>query len=472
MEGKGATSPHMIRITGRQGFLRTVLTSCVAALALAAFAEPSRVRVRLDVEGELVAPVGRGVEPIRQPIAVAGRFEFIESPTADRAGAAVIREYHDAAAEIVVAGEPTAVILGDDAQQILVARVGTTAIPYLQTGFLTREERDLLDLPFDALLIDALQPTGVVAAGDTWDIPADVTAGLLAVDTIETGTMTAKLEEVRDCVARVTFSGVIDGAIDGLPTHVVVDGACRADAAPDVSSNATSLRYRLTGRVSHVTATLREQRQAGHVAPGFAVEARVAVSRTAAPPTYDPDSSNASAARVLMVGRPDRLWYQDPSGHFDLVHDARWRAVEQGAGTLILRLVDRGALVAQCSITALPAVGSADRPTIEEVQRDISRSLEGQFERFEEAAATTREDGIVVIRAVSVGTVGQLPFHWVHAVLSDDAGQRTSVAFMMESSLVERFGTADLDLLTGLRLTGGLAATTREARLPRKTATP
>lgn len=459
------------RIDRRQAGVRITAAGLMAMVAAACFADPSRVQVRLDVEGELIAPTGRETEPLRQPISVAGRFDFAEAPTSD-ATAAVLRTYRDAAATIVVDGEQAEVALADDAREVLMARVGTAAVPSLPRGFLTREERDLLDIPFDPLLIDAVRPAAAVAVGDRWDVAADIVAGLLAVDTIEAGTVEATLDSMSDCTARVTLAGVVDGAVDGVPTHVVVDGVATIEAAPDISSDATGLRYRLDGRVSELTATLRERRQASHVAPGFAVEARVAVSRSSEPLPQETEFTGDSSPRPQTTGRPDRLWYRDPSGRFELVHDARWRAVEQGSGTLVLRLVDRGALLAQCSITALPPVAAADRPTIDAVRRDISRSLEGQFERFEEAAADTREDGLLVIRVVSVGSVGELPFHWVHTVLADEAGQRASVAFMMESSLVERFGTADLDLLSGLRLAGGRGDTTREARLPRKTATP
>lgn len=481
----GATGMKRGGIGWRQRGVRFAAAGLVTAIAVTCCGDPSRVQVQLDVEGELVATTGQGAEPLRQSIRVAGRFDFMEMPAIGATEATVSRLYREATAAIIVDGERDEVALADDAREVFVARVGTATVPFLPHGFLTREERDLLDIPFDpllidALVIDALGPTGVVAVGDKWNVAADIVAGLLAVDTIETGSVEATLESVSDCTARVTLAGVVDGAVDGVPTHVVVDGAATIEAAPDISSDATSLRYRLDGHVSQLTATLRERRQASHVAPGFAVEARVTISRAAAPSLADstpvaeaePVTAAAPKSRRPGPGRPDRLWYHDPSGRFDLVHDARWRAVEQGPGMLVLRLVDRGALLAQCSITALPPVAAADRPTIEEVQRDISRSLEGQFERFEEAAADAREDGLAVIRVVSVGSVGELPFHWVHAVLADEAGQRASVAFMMESSLAERFGTADLDLLAGFRLTGGRAGTPREARLPRKTATP
>jgi hypothetical protein len=464
--------------------LRIGAAGCLVCAMAACFGDPSQVEVRLDVTGELVAPAGRGAEPVRQPISVAGRFDFVETPAADSTDVAAIREYREATAEIVVDGEQTIVALGTDARRLSVAHLGTTAVPFLPRGFLTREERDLLDIPFDPLLIGGLQPPSVVAVGDRWDVPSDVAAGLLAVDTIETGSVEAKLESVSDCVAQVTLAGVIDGAVDGVPTHVVVDGSFTIEAAPDISSNATSLRYRLDSPVAKLAATLRERRQASHVAPGFAVEARVSVTRSAAAgeaasaavietPTAG-DQAAATPPRRPAIGRPDRLWYRDPSGRFDLVHDARWRTVEQASGSVVMRLVDHGALVAQCSITALPQVGVADTPTVEELKRDISRSLDGQFERFEDAALSTRDDGVVVVRVVSAGTAGDLPFLWVHAVLADETGRRASVTFMMEASMAQRFGTADADLLTGLRLggDGDSEATAREARLPRKTATP
>lgn len=477
---------HKSVSTRQQAGLRMIVAGWIACSMAVCLGNPSRVRVRLDVEGELVATAGRDVEPVRQPISVAGRFEFVETPADEASAAAAFREYCDATAEIVVAGERTDVRLAEDAQRLNVVRVGTAAVPYLPRGFLTRDERDLLDIPFDPLLVDGLRPAAVVATGNQWNVPADIAAGLLAVDTIETGSLEAKLESVGDCMAIVRLSGVVDGAVDGVPTHLVIDGSCSVEAAPDISSDTTSLRYRLDGRVSRLTVTLREQRQASHVSPGFAVEARVAMSRSAVAgeadsaeatetSTYEVDAVQLSRQRPQTAGSPDKLWHHDLGGRFDLVHDVRWRAVEQTPGALVLRLVDRGALVAQCSITTLPPAAATALPTIDEVKRDIRRSLAGEFERFEEATVDTRDDGVVIVRVVSAGTAAALPFRWIHVVMADTAGRRASVAFMMEASMAERFGTADGDVVAGLRLDSGQGRggeATREARLPRKTATP
>ncbi|MFM8291972.1 MAG: hypothetical protein ACKOC4_09770, partial [Planctomycetia bacterium] len=75
-----------------------------------------RVQVDLHVEGELFAPAGRDAEPVRQPIAVEARFDFIE-----RSGtgpAAVVRDYTEAAAVVRIADAPARFALPADARRV------------------------------------------------------------------------------------------------------------------------------------------------------------------------------------------------------------------------------------------------------------------------------------------------------------------------------------------------------------------
>ena len=84
------------------------------------------------------------------------------------------------------------------------------------------------------------------------------------------------------------LAGIIDGAVDGVPTHVTVEGsfavAANDDAAADASTDAESPFYRL-GRGECCKRLCRDApvngAQASHVAPGFEVEARLVVARTA-----------------------------------------------------------------------------------------------------------------------------------------------------------------------------------------------
>lgn len=445
-----------------------------------------RFRLRLDVSGELVAPAGRGSPPVRRPIAVAARFDCLQS-SADAAAPApgiVVRRYLDASADLRVADVPSGLALAADAREVLVALRGTTPAPYLAGAFLAREELELLETQFDPLLVDRLLPAAAVKVGERWAVPADATAGLLAIDTVEAGDLEASLIEVADGRAMGRLAGIVEGGIDGAPTHLVVEGTWSAPVAGAVAGE----EIRLADGIATLEATIRERREASHVAPGFDVEARIVLARAAAAePVSAAATGGASgplARRRRGPGRPGTVWHREAGGRYDIVHDLRWRMVEDTPDGLVLRFVDHGALTGQCSLAALPRAAADAPPTIAEVERDVARSLGGQFGHVSASSAATRSDGVLVVRVVADGRADGLDFRWIHYVLSDPEGRRLAATFMVQEPMVKRFGTADCDLIDGVRLapdhadavarTGRPAAGTpdREARLTRESATP
>ena len=480
---------------GTRGVICLAFVASVVAMPLAVARSPDqRVRVKLDVTGVLFAAAGRAAESVHEPITVAAAFDFLESPAGDASEdspegaekAVATRRYFDATAEISIAGQSSRTVLAADARLLSVARQGTMALPFLRESFLSRDEIDLLETPFDSILLDELLPKSPMADGDAWQVPGDVTAGLLAIDTVENGTLEARLVTVVAGTATIALAGAIDGAIDGVPTHVVVEGTFTATAREEED------RHVIEGGVAGIAVVLRERRQASHVAPGFEVEARLDLKRSPADAAADVAGEDASAADEQVAaatlrrrgsGRPGLIWHRDAAGRYDLVYDSRWRSVEDSPSGHVLRLVDHGALVAQCSITALPRANADVTSTIEEVQRDIKQSLAGQFGQFagatefeRDAAAAGAEEGaagsrgkIKVVRVASTGTAEGLPFRWIHYVLTDGEGRRASVTFMLEASLEKRFGDADRALVDGLQFE---PEAVREARLPEKTLLP
>lgn len=437
-----------------------------------------RVRMRLDVAGELFTVPGSDGAAVREPVTMNARFDFDERPAT--AGAATARHYRDATAAIELAGQKTASTLAGDARRLLVARRGTTPSAYLADGFLTGEEADLLETPFDSLLLDDLLPTGPVRIEQRWDVAADLAAGLLAIDTVDSGGLTARVVEVTDGRAKVVVEGMVDGAADGVPTHVTVEGSFHVPATTaardeDADDTPRGVSFVFQGRVSQAAVVVQERRQPSHVAPGFDVEARIVVARGpldegstgGGEGVDDRVSQNASeatanetgarAGRRRGVGAPGMLWHRDAAGRFDLVHDARWKRVEDGPHGVVLRLVDHGALVGQCSITSLAGASAGESPAVADVRRDFERSLAGQVSRIDAADEMVREDGLRVIRLEAVGTAGGLPFRWMHYVLAGPAG-RASMTFMCEAPLRQRFGDADRRLAEGVRLLAGGAA--------------
>ena len=493
--------------------LRFLTLGLVATAAVAGEPRPAlEVVATLAVTGELVAVGGADAASVRRPADMAARFEFQErGGPADPDGPAVVRRYRRAEATMRFGDAAVRGELAAAARDVLVVRRGTTPVPYLAEGYLTDEEYDLLDVPFDSLLIDDLLPGHRVTVGAVWSIAPDVAAGLLAIDTVESGGLEASLVEVVDGNAQISLSGIIDGAADGVPTHVTVEAtlrvplqdgpATRTGAAVSATGDAEEgtvaplddaldavagepAGHDLRGPVTDANAVIIERRQASHVAPGFDVEARVTVSRRplgdregVATEDGQADEEPPAADAVVAASRPDAqrrggkgaagmVWHGDRAGRFDLVRDARWRKVEDGEDGLVMRLVDHGALVGQCSITALPAGERSAAPTREEVERDWSRSLAGQVGRIDGTEVFTRTDGVRIVRIASSGTAGRLPFRWVHYVLATPGGQRAAATFMFEESSAERFGTADRSLVEGLVPASGGAEGRPTAALP------
>jgi len=437
----------------------------------------TRVRMKLDVRGEVFAPAGSDAPPVRLPIEVAARFNMSETPLPE---GGCLRMYRDASATLRLDGAERITRLAPDARRIRVEVQGTTPSPSLDHAFLSREERDLIDTPFDPILLDRMLAIEPVADKASWPLAADLVAGLLAIDTVESGGLEATLEDVTDGRATVRLVGIVDGAADGVPTHLTVEGVFTT-AVRDAGEKTA-----LVGPVASLSVTVGERREASHVAPGFDVEAKMVIARSSAPavPTDDHDAGEQPTARRQGHGRPGLVWYRDASGRFDLVHDERWRVVEDGAEGLVMRYLDRGALVGQCSITALPRASSQVPPSIAEVERDLTRSLGAQCGAIEHSAASVRSDGVRIVRVVASGKADELPFCWIHTVMTDADGHRLAVMVMLEKSMVKRFGEADRELVDGLGLpaiSGSGAVETaeseagagpREARLPKESRTP
>jgi hypothetical protein len=173
------------------------------------------------------------------------------------------------------------------------------------------------------------------------------------------------------------------------------------------------------------------------------------------------------------------VWHDGLERGYDLVADTRWRVVEDGPAGLVMRYVDRGRLLGQCSLTALPRGDALAPPTIAEVQRDLERSLAGQFGRFAQASEATRTDGVRIVRVAAEGTAENRPFRWIHHVLTAADGRRAAMTFTLEPAAAERFGTADRELVDGLGFPAEPVAVRppdspadRAARVPRETVTP
>ncbi len=317
---------------------------------------------------------------------------------------------------------------------------------------LTSEQLELIDLPGDSLLIEALLPPSAVAVGATWKHSDQLLASLLGLDAVSASEVQSELTEVKDGLAKMSLTGTVQGAAGGVSSEMEIK------AKYDFN-----LKQK---RITWFALLIKEKRGVGHIGPGLDVVAKLIMTIESTSESKQLTATAIAALPKKSLSEATQMTVLGPGGKWRLAHDRAWHVTTADPAVTILRMVDRGELVAQCNISPLPPQGEKPLP-LAEFQADIQKSLGQSFGQFVHAAETTRVDGSTVYRVVAEGIVSQLPMRWVYYHITGKDGQRVALAFTLESELVERFAEADRKLATGLSWTNPAETAKQQPTLAR-----
>lgn len=109
--------------------------------------------------------------------------------------------------------------------------------------------------------------------------------------------------------------------------------------------------------------------------------------------TAAPEISDESISKLPLVAKAGEtlLAFRSEKGGFELVHDRRWRVMNERYDSAILRMIDRGELVAQCNIAKLKNFGKDEKLTLDTFQGDVKTALESRrLKSSKPAKASTR----------------------------------------------------------------------------------
>jgi hypothetical protein len=258
----------------------------------------------------------------------------------------------------------------------------------------------------------------------------------LALDAVSQQNVSCQLDSVNEDLAVITLEGSVAGAVGGVSSDIELKGKLNFD-----------LRKRA---ITWLALACKENRAVGHAQPGFEVVTTLRLISSPAPPgtklSDKAPSPPAKADRTHTL-----LELKSDAAGFELIHDRRWQVMTEQHDVTILRLVDRGDLIAQCNISPLPALGQNQRLTLEGFQEEVRRALGKNFGQLVEASDQTTDAGIQILRVVATGKTGDLPIDWMYYHLADDHGHRAALVFTLESSLADRFAHLDRELVAAFR---------------------
>ena len=151
-----------------------------------------------------------------------------------------------------------------------------------------------------------------------------------------------------------------------------------------------------------------------------------------------------------------QLSYTSKDGGWEIAYDRNWNVNrdQKGQASAVLRRIERGDVIAQCNVSALPPGNPDKLVTLEKFQEDIKYALGESFKEFVEAGQSVDKANRRVLRVMVRGTASDLPILWNYYHIADRQGQQASCVFTFEEKYAERLGKADLELVDSLRLLG------------------
>ena len=396
-----------------------------------------RVKVVAEVRGQLKLNAD-GKKVTQKPLEVKGELVYEERQLeqADGLRQRVARYYREAQAKIQVGGYQRLSQLNEERRLVVVEANRDGATFFTPYGALTRDEVELIDVQGSRLWLPALLPAEPVAPGDSWPHNDELLNLLLGLEAISQASVKSTLLRVDSQVAIIEMKGSVSGAVGGVAAEIELEAKYNFD-----------LRQR---RITWLAMSIKERRSIGHAEPGFDVVALVRLAAETAEHSELLADKALSDVSLKRDAGADLLSLEAEKGGFRLLHDRRWQVMIDRHDVTILRLVNRGDLIAQCNISRLPELPEGQQLQLEAFQQEIRRALDKDFGQFVEASQSVMDRGLRVLRVVASGAVSELPIQWTYYHVSDDLGHRASYVFTMEAKLGERFAEADNVLVSSL----------------------
>jgi hypothetical protein len=400
---------------------------------------PQQVKVAVETAGQMkMNPDGKEVKYL--PLSVTAELNFVQRrlPTIEKSSAVRIARHHSAAeAKYNLKNTEFKQALRDDRRLLVVQSEGDAATIFSPLGPLSREELELVDVPGTAVLPELLLPGKSLKPGETWNLPDPAVVRLLSLEAVHKHDVVGKFDEMRDGIAILSLEGKVSGAVGGVSS----ESALRAKLNFD-----PKLRM-----LTWLAISLNENRAIGHAQPGYDVTSRIRILTTPAKEAAELSENSLSGLPLVAKAGESLLAFRSDKGGFELVHDRRWRVMTERYDSAILRMIDRGDLIAQCNVAKLKDFGKDEKLTLEAFQADVKQALEKQKAQINEASESTSDAGMKVLRLQVLGFTAELPIQWTYYHLSDSAGRRASIVFTIDQKLVANYAHIDQEIISGFQ---------------------
>jgi hypothetical protein len=346
------------------------------------------------------------------------------------------RVYETAKAAIGVGSDLSERTLRPERRLVVAQRHEDRSLLYSPSGPLTREELELTGEHFDTLTLTGLLPGKEVNIGDTWKPANAVAQALCSLEGLTDQSLSCKLEEVKDNVARISVTGAANGIELGALVKVSVEATCRFDLG---GKHLIALDWQQ-----------KDERDQGPASPASLVQTTTKLTRAVL-------DQPECLGDVALVGVPDgfappaamlQLEYCDPQGRYALVHGRDWQLVGRTEEHLTLRLLDDGDFVAQVTVSPWIAAEKGKHLSPEDFKEQMQRTPGWEMEQELQTGEVPvpAGDGRWIYRISALGKMDDAAVMQNFYLVAGPDGRQVVLLFTLTPKKAQKLGERDLSM--------------------------
>ncbi|MFK7737071.1 MAG: hypothetical protein AB8B50_13630 [Pirellulaceae bacterium] len=403
----------------------------------------TRAKVVIELEGKLQLKgiaESEKAKPREAEVKAKSTLDYFETLAIDE-DVVASRRYVLAESENWITGKAAKLQLRPECREtVCMFREGTWQ-QFCPAETIDARETQLLQSPINTALLETLLPKKAAKPNSSWAFENEEIAKLFNLEAVHKSSLTVRILKVEKGKATLELKGDVEATANSVPTKLSINGNVRAEFG------------RQCLMITWLGLSVTEKRSISRAEPGFEVTARIRMIRAEVGPNKT--AQNPAMLRQLATEPEPGRWLvrlQSSKAGFTMFGDRRWKMFLDSREDTVLRFIDNNTVVAQCNISRLTNMDAGTQVTLEGVQADIKKSLQGSWEEFVETDEQVTSSNLRLIRTVSAGTVEDVPIQWIHNHLSDDEGRRFAMICTMGANMTDQFAANDLQMTGSFRL--------------------
>lgn len=402
-----------------------------------------KIELNLNLQGELRIQADKDTRKI--PIQAQGTHQYLEKVLTQgetsgiQGPARMARLYQKAEATITEAGEKTTRSLRSTRKLFLAQRGKDQLWVVCPEGPLTRSEQELTSDQFDTMALCGILPGTKLGVDGQWRLHNTTVNLICHFEGLIEQDLSGKVVEIQG--DQVTFA--IDGKASGIDLGAMVKAKIEARGTFDSKTKTiTSLEWKQT-----------EEREPGPVNPSATLTSTLKLSRQRieAPETLSENALAKFPAEDKEIPEHLRaLEYRDSKGRFELIHGREWQLVAETENHLVLRLMDRGDFIAQCTITPWTSAPKGKHMSPEDFRAAMAKTPGWAPNKELLADEIPAGEGRYLFRIAAQGQMDGAEVVQHFFLVAAPTGEQAIMTFTMSPRMVEKLGARDVNLVGGL----------------------